>query len=241
MDAHRVVGRDGAVQERPARSARVLGPQARERLALLPVVQDAVLQRGQIRDRLDGPEGVVGGHRPKSSPRPLCARPGLSRLKPYHPPDAAPAAAVVGHALPVRGRVPVLPLPRARPGLRRLPPAGGGPRRPTRPRHRPGRRHARQQAQPRLADRPVREHRRADRAARAERPAAALPLRRDRRRVPPGPRSRCSCSPASGRRAGERTCGPSGCSACWPCWSSRPSSTSAWRATTWSPSRASTT
>ena len=43
MDAHRVVGRDRAVEEAPPRTAGVLGAQPRERPTLAPQIQDLVL------------------------------------------------------------------------------------------------------------------------------------------------------------------------------------------------------
>ena len=49
VDAHRVVGGDGPVEEREGRSARVLGAQLREGAALLPVGEDALLLGGEVR------------------------------------------------------------------------------------------------------------------------------------------------------------------------------------------------
>ena len=62
MDAHRVVGRDRAVQERPGRAARVLCPQASEGAPLAPLRQDVELLGWEIGQAGDGAEGAVGGH-----------------------------------------------------------------------------------------------------------------------------------------------------------------------------------
>ena len=48
VDAHRVVGRDRAVEEAPGRPARVLGPEPGERRALPPLREDVVLQRDEV-------------------------------------------------------------------------------------------------------------------------------------------------------------------------------------------------
>ena len=48
VDAHRVVGRDRAVEKRPALVAGVLGAEARERPPLVPQREHLVLERGQI-------------------------------------------------------------------------------------------------------------------------------------------------------------------------------------------------
>ncbi len=62
MDTHRVVGRDGAVEERPGRAARVLCPQASEGAPLAPLRQDLVLLGWEVGQAGDGAEGAVGGH-----------------------------------------------------------------------------------------------------------------------------------------------------------------------------------
>ena len=62
MDAHRVVGRDRAVQEAPALTARVLGTQAGECPALTPDIEDLVLLRNEIRFGADWSK-----HRPRCS------------------------------------------------------------------------------------------------------------------------------------------------------------------------------
>ena len=53
VDAHRVVGRDRAVEERPARLAAVLGPELFEDLALVPELQDGPLPGREIDLRFD--------------------------------------------------------------------------------------------------------------------------------------------------------------------------------------------
>ncbi len=59
MDAHRVIGGDGPVEEAPARTVRVLRSEAGERPALLPLGQNLVLLGDEVGLRADGSEHLA--------------------------------------------------------------------------------------------------------------------------------------------------------------------------------------
>ncbi len=59
VDAHRVVGRDGAIDEGPVRAARVLCPQLLEDAPRTPGSERAVLLCRQVRLRGDSREGTL--------------------------------------------------------------------------------------------------------------------------------------------------------------------------------------
>ena len=61
VDAHRVVGRDRAVEEAPLGPARVLGAQPGERPTLAPRVEQLVLLRDEVGLRTDGSEHSASG------------------------------------------------------------------------------------------------------------------------------------------------------------------------------------
>ena len=61
VDAHRVVGRDRAVEEAPLRAAGVLRPQPGERPPVAPVGQDRVLLGDEVGLRADGSEHSASG------------------------------------------------------------------------------------------------------------------------------------------------------------------------------------
>ena len=93
MDAHRVVGRDGAVQEGPGRSARVLCPQASEGAPLAPLRQDVELLGWEIGQAGDGARmGCLEGMPGKDSRSHLRVRRDASADgRGIIPPDAASA------------------------------------------------------------------------------------------------------------------------------------------------------
>ena len=61
MDAHRIVGGDGAVEEAPPGPAGVLGAQPREGPSVAPGVEDLVLLGDEIGLRIDGSEHSASG------------------------------------------------------------------------------------------------------------------------------------------------------------------------------------
>ena len=126
VDAHRVVGRDRAVEEAPARAARVLGPQPGERPSLAPSGEHLVLGRDEVGLGADGTKHLASAGR--LEPRPRQRRWGIAPAadkwrSEYPTRDAAPGRNAPAPAVGLRGGLPVPDLPRPRPRLcRRLDP-----------------------------------------------------------------------------------------------------------------------